>query len=339
MSHVETGAPSIAVIVPAYNAAAHLRRNEAALRALRERVKLIVIDAGSSDDTGAIARELADDVGCFPARQGPAAARNLGAARANAEVLFFLDADCAPRPDTVERVARAFDEDPELVSLTGSYDDSPPEANFASQYMNLRHHYTHQQAQREPGTFWAGCGAVRREVFLEVGGFDADRYPRPAIEDIELATRLQPRGRTRLDPALQVTHLKRWTLPGVIRTDLFDRCIPWAQLVARTRRMPDDLNLRQSQRLAVALSPLALLSVVVLPFALLSGAWGWAVLSAGVIAASVGLNAGLFRFFARRRGPGFAVGGWLFHQLHLFYSGVTFATVLLAERLVGALRR
>lgn len=332
MSRSEAALPSIAVIVPAYDAAHHLRRSAPALRALRERATLIIVDAGSTDETAECARELADRVESFDLRVGPAAARNRGAALASEEILLFFDADCVPHVDTVERVARAFAGTPDLVSLTGSYDDEPPESNFASQYMNLRHHYTHQRARREPGSFWAGCGAVRRDAFLAAGGFDAERYPRPAIEDIELATRLQPRGRTRLDPAIQVTHLKRWTLPSVIRTDLFDRCIPWAKLVAETGQMPDDLNLERRQRVAVAVAPFALLSVVGLPIAIATAHLPAVLLGFVCILGSALLHAGLLRFFARRNGVGFALRAWLFHQLHLVYSGVTFAAVLLRER-------
>ena len=58
------------------------------------------------------------------------------------------------------------------------------------------------QRAGEAQTFWAGLGAVRRERFLEAGGFDAGRYPAPAIEDIELGLRLTDAGhRILLDPA------------------------------------------------------------------------------------------------------------------------------------------
>ena len=52
-----------------------------------------------------------------------------------------------------------------------------------------------------------------------VDGFDARRYPRPSIEDVELGGRLSGRGRLVLDPALQGTHLKEWTLASMVVTD------------------------------------------------------------------------------------------------------------------------
>ena len=35
---------------------------------------------------------------------------------------------------------------------------------------NLFHHFQHQHSDTEAFTFWAGCGAIRKEVFEEMGG-------------------------------------------------------------------------------------------------------------------------------------------------------------------------
>jgi hypothetical protein len=138
--------------------------------------------------------------------------------------------------------------------LVGSYDDAPESADFLSQYKNLMHHFVHQRSRREACTFWSGCGAIRREVFLEHGGFD-ESYERPAIEDIELGYRLfQAKRKLVLDPRIQVKHLKKWTFWGLLKSDVLDRGIPWTELILRDRRMPNDLNLQLSQRVSVALS-------------------------------------------------------------------------------------
>ena len=85
-------------------------------------------------------------------------------------------------------------------------------------------------------TFWAGLGAVRRDVFAAVGGFDAARYPHPSIEDIELGGRLAARGRILLDPAMQGTHLKEWTLRSMVTTDFVTARRPVGRADARARR-------------------------------------------------------------------------------------------------------
>ncbi len=325
---------TVSVVMPAYNAAHLLPRTvPAALEAARGG-DVLVVDPGSTDGGAAVARSLGARVHELGRRAGPAEARNAGVELVDTDVVLFVDSDCVAHPDVVDRVRRAFAGEPRLVSLTGSYDDDPPEHGYASLYMNLRHHHTHQHAQREGASFWAGCGAVRRSAFVECGGFDAETYPRPMIEDIELGLRLGELGLTRLDPDLHVTHLKRWTVRSVVTTDILCRAIPWSRLIVERQGLPDDLNTRRSQRIAAALAPLALLSVPGLAVAL----WlapSWSPLPAALLLASLLVNLGLFRFFARRHGPVFAVWAWAMHQTHLFYSAVTFVLVALRHRLGG----
>jgi GT2 family glycosyltransferase len=299
---------------------------------------VVVVDAGSRDDTAARAASHGARVVVMPEPTGPARARNAGVAELTTDVVLFLDADCVPRSDVVSRVRDAFAADPGLVSLTGSYTVDTPARSFASRYMNLRHHHTHQCARRQPATFWTGCGAVRRDTFLAVGGFDAERFPN-GMEDMELGLRLAARGTTRLDPELQATHLKRWTLRSVIETDIRRRAIPWARLIFERGHLPNDLNARTSQRLATLVAPLALAAPVVLPAAVAMGAWLVAALAFASLVISLALNAPLLRLFAARFGMGFALAGWLFHQLHLVYSAVTVAICTLSWSVRGLLPR
>ena len=156
-------------------------------------------------------------------------------------------------PDTIERIRTAFRDDAELDAIIGSYDEAPAYRDFLSQYRNLMHRYVHREGSRRASTFWTGCGAIRREVFRQAGGFEA-AYRRPAIEDIELGYRLARTGRKiLLDPEIQVKHCKRWTLSSMVRTDVFDRGIPWTVLIFQSGRMPNDLNLQWHQRASVVL--------------------------------------------------------------------------------------
>lgn len=324
---------SIAIVMPAYNAAHLLPEVLPAALLAAQGGDVLVVDPGSTDDTARVAEELGARVVRLPRQAGPARARNVGVTHVDADIVVFVDSDCIAAPDIVDRVRAHFEADPHLVSLTGSYDDSPSEPGFFSQYMNLRHHITHHRASRENATFWAGCGAVRRETFLSIGGFDEQRFPRPQIEDIELGYRLREKGAARLDPALQVKHMKRWTARNLIYTDIFERGMPWTQLMLEQGGVPTDLNLGISQRIAAALSPLTLLSLVLLPAALLVGFVPIALLAGLVLVTSLALQVDLLRDFARLRGPWFAVKAWTFHQLHLSYSGATFAFCWLRHRL------
>src|SRR5687767_14377667 len=159
--------PSISVIVPVYNGEKFLRScldalNNCSLPAS----EIIVVDDCSTDNSAEISQQLGATVLRMPSQSGPGGARNLGAQNSRNEILFFVDCDVVVRSDSVQRVADVFLKDPDLAAVFGSYDDEPAEENFISQYKNLFHHFVHQQSSIEANTFWAGCGAIRRDKFL-----------------------------------------------------------------------------------------------------------------------------------------------------------------------------
>jgi glycosyltransferase involved in cell wall biosynthesis len=246
---------TVTIVIPVFNGAVDLEKCLAGIGASATvPLEVIVVDDGSTDGSRAVVERFGARVLGTGGRCGPAKARNLGAREAKGDVLFFLDADVVAQPDSIGRVVAAFSFDGELDALIGSYDDDPAERDLLSQYKNLMHCYTHQTGDVKASTFWSGCGAIRRDVFVAYSGFD-ESYARPAIEDIELGYRLSQANRQMvLDKQLRVKHLKRWTFWKLLKTDILDRGIPWTELILRDRNMPNDLNLRVSQRVSVALA-------------------------------------------------------------------------------------
>lgn len=247
--------PAISVVVPVRNDRDNLER---CLKALAtsdcNRYEVIVMDDASTDDTPDVAERLGAKVIRLERNMGPAGARNLGAEHAESDLLLFIDADVCVNKETVSRFVKAFEEHPEVDAVFGSYDHDPEHRGLFSQYRNLVHHFTHQSSNREATTFWTGCGAVRKDVFLRHAGFDAN-YARPCIEDIELGVRMSKAGhRIMLDRTIQATHLKHWTLWKMIKTDIFDRGVPWTRLMLAEGSMPNDLNLRISQRVSALMA-------------------------------------------------------------------------------------
>jgi hypothetical protein len=169
-----------------------------------------------------------------PPGLGVCAARNTGAERAGGDVLVFVDSDVEVHADALTRVRAVFADDPGLTAVFGSYDDAPPGGTVAA-FRNLLHHHVHHRGAGPASTFWSGLGAIRRDAFLAAGGFDGDRFPHPSIEDVDLGARLVADGaRIVLDPAIQGTHLKAWTLRSMVRTDFARRGVPWVALLLRT---------------------------------------------------------------------------------------------------------
>jgi len=277
--------PALSVIVPATDRPETLARCAEAVEA----------GLGAADELIVITE---------PNGTAPAAARNAGAARARGEVVVFVDADVIVHAGALERIRGAFASDPFLTALFGSYDDSPEAPGAVSGFRNLLHHHVHHSAAGAAATFWTGLGAIRREAFEAEGGFDPEQR---MLEDIELGMRLTRHGaRIVLDPALQGTHLKGWSLAEMVRTDFADRGVPWIVLLMNPRAPRDALNLGWRHRLSAASALLAVVAV----------AWRRPRLAAAAALSLLLLNRSLYVLLWQRRGRREAVAGVFLHALH-----------------------
>jgi GT2 family glycosyltransferase len=234
-----------------------------ALRASRvPACEVIVVDDASVDASPRAATELGARLVRLSHARGPAVARNAGARVARGDVVVFVDTDVCVRPDALQRMQRDFDDDPALGAVFGSYQERAGADNFISHYKNFQHHFVHQHSRPDAWTFWSGCGAVRRKIFLAQGGFSKS-YRRPAVEDIEFGMRLfHAGGKLKLDGKIQAVHLKRWSLLGLLRAEIMGRAAPWTELLLRHHTLPDDLNLHWSQRASVALAVLSVAAIL-----------------------------------------------------------------------------
>ena len=317
----------VTVIVPVHNGGSDLSRCVDAIRsATGDSSEVIVVDDASSD--GAVERAgdsrpwiRAIRTGEKPV--GPGVARNLAAASARGTWLVFVDADVLVHPDAIERLLeplRKADPGASIAATIGSYDDRPEAPGVAATYANLRHHQVHQHARNPVPGFWTGLGAVRRDVFESVGGFDA-AFGRPSIEDVEFGLRLSAIGHTiEVVPEAQGTHLKAWTAVGLWKTDLLARAIPWGRAIAAHPALASAMNGSPKARVSIlAISFAALFAVLAI------AAWAAGVVFAvgmfGVIAiaglaAWIGIESALFGLMSRHRGRRTAIGGVGFHAIH-----------------------
>src|SRR5262249_19507139 len=220
----------------------------------------------------------------------------------------------------------------------------PAAQGVVSQYRNLLHHFVHQQGHfvhdiRPAHTFWTGCGTIRRAVFLDFGGFDPRLYPRPAIEDIELGYRLTRAGhRIVLARDVLATHMKRWTLREMVRTDIFRRGVPWMLLIKRTGTVETDLNVKAAQKLCVALTGLTLIAAAcgaAAPRA--DRAVPAERTSVASLAAIVALNRSFFAFLARRKGWRFACAALPLHMVYYVCCALS-VVIAMAHWRLGRLR-
>ena len=308
---------TISVIVPAYNCRTMIDRSLPPMLEMKQRgeiCEIIVVDDGSTDGTNEAAAAAGARVIACKGRRGPAAARNLGAQEALGDILWFVDADIVPKIDAARKVRHAL-ASRDYAAVFGSYDDTPPGRNFLSQYKNLVHYHYHQNIRRDVSTFWAGCGAVWRDTFLALAGFDVAYY-RPSIEDIEFGYRLRAAGSLiRQAPELQGTHLKVWTFRNFMITELRDRAIPWSFLLLSRDCAKDELNIAVTERIRALVACVFVVSLL----AGLVGLTPWW-LTVFLLITAFAANLELFAVFHRRNGLLFAIGGMFFHQFYYLYS-------------------
>lgn len=317
---------TISVIVPAYRAAHLLPGVLAPLLEMQQRgdvIEVLVIDDCSPDDTAEVAQRLGARVLRTPRNGGPGAARNLAAAEARGNILWLVDSDVIADPSGAAIIAEAF-RDPTVKAVFGSYDTTPAGTPWFSRYKNLVHRFYHQRGRREARTFWAGCGAVERALFLRIDGFDVETYKVPSIEDIELGYRISAAGgRILLLPDLEAKHLKVWTIRNGIFTDIYRRALPWSRLMIAREGLSDDLNTGKSERIKAVIAIaffLALIAFVIRPTL-------WPIPLALLVLALV-LNAPLSRFLLKNGGWPVAIGGSLYHQVYYVYSAGAYAWCL-----------
>ncbi|RPJ50840.1 MAG: glycosyltransferase family 2 protein, partial [Methanobacteriota archaeon] len=166
----------ISVVIPAYNAARHL---ETCLTALSHNAlthsEILVVDDGSADETQAVAARFGFRCLATGARQGPAAARNLGFRQAVHPHVLFLDADIVLPPNALTRIRETlelYEHRPDVAGVLGQYAEELPDGDFFTNYKNLSACYLYRITETQSPFLHTPVFCIRRTVFEEAGGFD-----------------------------------------------------------------------------------------------------------------------------------------------------------------------
>ena len=162
----------VSVIIPVYNYDRYLAEAiESVLTQTHRRLEVIVVDDGSTDRSGEIARSFADRGVryCHQLQAGIGPARNKGVGLAQGEFLAFLDADDRWPVEKIERQLEAFESDPALEMIFGQAVQlqNGPEWEAGVKDKKL------PAAGMVPGMV-PGTMLIKRSAFLRVGEFQGD---------------------------------------------------------------------------------------------------------------------------------------------------------------------
>lgn len=311
---------SISVVIPTRNGAQTLAECLTALRASSYSMgEIIVVDDASTDESANIAERFHCRVIRLAQNIGAARAKNRGAQAATGDILFFTDDDVIVAPDALARLAENF-AGSQIVGVVGVLDRKIPFDDFASNFKNLWMRFTYLKVPRERiGLFYTSIAAMRREIFLQLGGFDENYHGASITEDTEFGQRAWAAGYSiRLDDRVIGAHHKHYTLTEVLRTD-FLRTRGLMLMRLRKRGQSFYTSVPLFYQLAVPILFLALASALV---SLVFGIWNLAIGVLFLLFAFYFLFFPWFSFLTRERGIGFGIRAALFQPIDVVAVGL-----------------
>lgn len=200
----------LSVVIPTRNEGAELTETLRRVRLLPEVKEILIVDAGSRDDTP----NIAEDFGCrwleCPASRG--GQMHLGGTAATGEAILFLHADTWVEPNAGAAIAACL-QDPAVVGGACLKRFRPPADHWLlaiPEWKCRLRFFLFRRCLGDQGLF-------ARKVSLDrIGGFP----DLPIMEEFEFCRRLRRFGRLRLAPTTVSTSTRKFQRLGVARTYL-----------------------------------------------------------------------------------------------------------------------
>jgi GT2 family glycosyltransferase len=210
--------PRTSVVVPTFNRRHDLIRTLHSLRAIDyapDCWEVVVVDDGSTDDTGAAVQAWIEDgnptVRYFrQENSGPAVARNRGARKARGTVLIFIDDDILVQPDFVRSHVETLAAHPRCWVIGRIVHPAELRATPFGRYRDAVWESYQRSEPREGPTPTDGMTAANLSLpaadFFALDGFD-ERFAIASCEDWDLGLRARQAGiQVLYNPAIVVVH-------------------------------------------------------------------------------------------------------------------------------------
>jgi O-antigen biosynthesis protein len=208
--------PRVSVVVCTYNGGKTLEQCLRSLQALDyPDYEVIVVDDGSTDDTGEILARFPGVRSVRQSNQGLSYARNVGLRLATGEVVAYTDSDCLADPDWLTLLVDQLERTG--AAAVGGPNLTPEDGWLASCVAASPGQPTHVLESEQVAEHIPGCNmAFRREVLEEIHGFDS-QY-RKAGDDVDVCWRLQQAGYwITFAPGAFVWHHRRQTVRAYLK--------------------------------------------------------------------------------------------------------------------------
>ena len=242
--------PLFSVVIPTFN-----RRNlvpraiDSVLSQTFDDFEILVVDDGSTDDTGKVVRGLGDPrirLIALARNQGPAAARNAGIAAARGELISFLDSDDEYLPTFLERTRAALAPTDSSVGFCWTGTQKTSTSNFDGVFREMTRRLVWSPRFPSRHDAWRYClthdtpwgtnngVTIKAPVFAKCGVFDEAM---PACEDADLLIRLMQSFEFVVIPeCLVIVHQDA---PQRVSENPGHRADAWARIYAKYREDVD----------------------------------------------------------------------------------------------------
>jgi cellulose synthase/poly-beta-1,6-N-acetylglucosamine synthase-like glycosyltransferase len=306
-----TTTPLVSVVIPNYNYASVLGL---CLRSVQAQtypsIEIILVDDCSTDDSVQVARSLGISAIQLPINGGVCAARNVGAARARGDIIFFLDSDVALAREAIAIAVDILRSDPQIGAVCGNYDMVPLiRGRLVEEYRNLFRHWWMGRADGGRVTGFLNCAilAIPAKVWAEVGPWSTELVHSEGTVVIE---RLTKRYEVRLDSRVLGRHDDDATL-GIALRKVFTRTHQHVPYFLQRKRVAGVVGSSES-----GASLAAVLTVLSLSLPFLLGA-PLIVVPALMLSVWLALDARLYAYVFRIRGVRF---GFFFLGMHFLVN-------------------
>lgn len=227
----------ISVIIPTFNSKETISNLLDSILSsnVEEEYEIIVVDDASTDGTVDLVKHYPVKLIVNDKNHGSAKARNLGVSNAKGEKIIFFDSDIVVNPDALSKLIKSFKSVSEQGALIGIYSMHPLNRGFAPEYKALLDYNHWLQADSNRVTsFEPRCSIMRKETFVELGGFN-EKIKGADVEDYEFGYRLLKKYNIYVDKSIQVRHRFPLKMSSIIRNFL-QRGSSWTELFLKRKK-------------------------------------------------------------------------------------------------------
>jgi len=223
----------ISIVIPIYNEENSLRENALHFQTLSQKAELIFVDAASTDQSIALAKQYGR---VLQSKKGRGRQMNYGADFAQADILFFMHADSFIDRQALYAIQNRINrEDIAGGCLTQEINKKGIIFRILEAQGNLR--------ARISRVFYGDQGIfVKKDIFFGLGGFPQV----PVLEDVLFSKKLRQAGKTAVLANKIFTSPRRWERQGIIKATLtyclISQLFRFGYPLEKISRLYDDLR-------------------------------------------------------------------------------------------------